>query len=234
MIEKNLFLIKNKILGNKLGFNFKEYQIELNSGWKDVEYSIFELQSEKDIFREVIFGGEDQDFNKLIHNLKNKKSIEDKIKWASFIITAQNKWTKRDQDIFDVMFEKESLNLIIQRAVIILWFLSERTAKKRINKERNRNDNVIRKNIFPISIEKKEIERSKKINLIFKEYVDKMLLLVNDILPNNIDFEIYLKYIEMKPFELKKSGICGLLKEEIEKRIEKDILFMERMKGRKQ
>tara|TARA_Y100001960_G_C14784125_1_gene890024 strand:- start:9662 stop:10252 length:591 start_codon:yes stop_codon:yes gene_type:complete len=118
-----------------LGFNFKDYEIELSKGWVEATKPISVLHSKKDIFKEVYWNGDEKDFRKLIQNLKRLEDSEFS-DWASYILTAQQKWNEKDQELFDIFYKKENEMEMLQKSTNILWLESGEILKRNRRKKR--------------------------------------------------------------------------------------------------
>ncbi|MBM24378.1 MAG: hypothetical protein CL760_01540 [Chloroflexi bacterium] len=118
-----------------LGFNFKDYEIELSKGWVEATKPISVLHSKKDIFKEVYWNGDEKDFRKLIQNLKRLEDSEFS-DWASYVLTAQQKWNEKDQEIFDIFYKKENEMEMLQKSTNILWLESGEILKRNRRKKR--------------------------------------------------------------------------------------------------
>lgn len=187
-----------------LGFNFKDYEIELSKGWVRAIKQISILYSKKDIFKEVYWNGDEKDFRKLIQNLKLLDDSESS-DWASYILTAQQKWNEKDQEIFDIFYKKETEIEMLQKSTNILWFESGEILK------RNRRQ----KRLIDRKTGLKKIKDS-KINLdrdsIFMTMFSKMISLYIDLkLKDTEKEEIFRRYQNLNTKEIK----CSKLGEKI-------------------
>lgn len=183
-----------------LGFNFKDYEIELSQGWVEAIKPTSILYSKKDIFKEVYWNGDEKDFRKLIQNLKLLKDSEFS-DWASYILTAQQNWNKKDQEIFDIFYKKENEMEILQKSTNILWFESGEILK------RNRRQ----KRLIDRKTGLKKIKNS-ELNLdrdsIFITMFSKMISLYIDLkLKDTEKEEIFRRYQNLNAEEIKKSKI---------------------------
>lgn len=190
------------VLGFKL---FDIDYIELERGLVKQTTNIIGLSSEKSVFEEVFLNGSDNDFNKLLEEL-SKKSLQEKEDWISFILTAQNGWTKRDQKVIDFLYTEDcNLFKIVQKSFKILIFNSEKTYKKekRLENLKSRKTGLARK----------ELNLSLTRNSVFKRELDIMLNYLEKAFPNQ-DLSIYTMYKVKTVDEILNSSIIKEFAEE--------------------
>lgn len=183
-----------------LGFNFKDYEIELSKGWVRSIKPISILYSKKDIFKEVYWNGEEKDFRKLIENLKllDDSEFSD---WASYILTAQQKWNEKDQEIFDIFYKKENEMEMLQKSTNILWFESGEILKRNRRKKR-----LIDRETGLKKIKDSEINLDR--DSIFITMFSKMISLYIDLkLKDTEQEEVFRRYQNLNAKEIKSSKI---------------------------
>lgn len=82
------------------GFEFKEEEIHLNRGWTKPKMNIFgEINTKLDVFREVFYNGDNNDFSKLLVNL-GQASVHDKIYFSFWALTCRNNYEKCESVLF--------------------------------------------------------------------------------------------------------------------------------------
>jgi hypothetical protein len=183
-----------------LGFNFKDYEIELSKGWVKSIKPISILYSKKDIFKEVYWNGEEKDFRKLIKNLKLLDDCEFS-DWASYILTAQQKWNEKDQEIFDIFYKKENEMEMLQKSTNILWFESGEILKRNKRKKR-----LIDRETGLKKIKDSEINLDR--DSIFITMFSKMISLYIDLkLKDTEQEEVFRRYQNLNVKEIKSSKI---------------------------
>lgn len=183
-----------------LGFKFKDYEIELSKGWVKAIKPISILYSEKDIFKEVYWNGDEKDFRKLIQNLKllDDSEFSD---WASYMLTAQQKWNEKDQEIFDIFYKKENEMEMLQKSTNILWFESGEILKRNRRQKR-----LIDRKTGLKKIKDSEINLDR--NSIFMTMFSKMISLYIDLKLKDTDKEeIFRRYQNLTTKEIKNSKI---------------------------
>lgn len=180
-----------RIKENWLGFNvFDSDWIELESGCFRPRANLMTVVGEMAVFREVFFHGSDSDFQLMLENLKASKQKKERAYWVGFILTAQNGWTKRDQQIFDVMFSIDDLYIALERAFLITKNNAESKVRhhNRMIKLKSRKTGIPRGG-DPIFFED-----------VFKRDIDLMLSYLEKATSENV--EIYSKIKELTTNEI--------------------------------